>query len=141
MDLQIQGGFPDRQSVAITAKDSSGCLEAIHTELVHQIYRRAVASDYTLQIAACTRTQSPQYSATMVRRYKAPYILSSYQPHFTLLTNVPQSEIDDMSHALRLQFENLTPNRRIKVDRLAIMSRDNPNRPWTIEQEIMLRKE
>jgi hypothetical protein len=136
-ELRLTSGFPDENSLSILMDDPTGSLEALHHELVHRVYRRAAASNYSLGLAEPTRDQDIRRARLMIRRYQAPYILQRFRPHFTLLTNVPSEEQSKIYHEFEKIFSRRVP-KTIRVEELAIMSRPMPDAPWVIEDEIGL---
>jgi hypothetical protein len=141
VNLEFQSNFPDARGIVARCDEPTGKLESLHFEMVYRIYRHAVASDYSLGLAPITRDNDSSRAEFMVRRYRAPYILHRYQPHFTLLSNTPTEE-----HEKRLQEFRELENEigesihgsSIMVDRLAFMTRPNFDTPWIIEDEITL---
>ena len=132
--LQVTPQTPNETSVSIVADDPSGALEALHAELVFRLYRRALASNYTLGFTSFTRDRRAQL---MIPRYLAPYILKQFRPHFTLLTEAaPEDQIAD-ANQLDSALATHVPDRALRVDRLVIMVR-HPQGPWKIYSEIPL---
>lgn len=140
--LRLAPSFPDATSLSIVMDDPSGSLEALHYELVHRVYRRAAASNYSLGLAKLVRDQDTQRARLMVERYKAPYILQRFRPHFTLLTNVPPEEQSTTCQELEKIFCEQVPGRTIRVRKLARMSRrlvtGAKTKNWVIEEETKL---
>jgi hypothetical protein len=136
--LALRAGFPDPRCISIEAQDPSGTLEALHCELVHRVYRLAGASNYTLEPLEPTRTSAVLRASLMTKRFKAPYILKAYQPHFTLLADLDPSGQDAALQALSAEFARLVRERWITVDRLAVMERPAGASHWTIAREIPL---
>lgn len=101
VNLRVERRFPDDHSIAIIGDDPSGTLEALHCEFVTRVYRRASASNYSLGKAAATRDDQWRRADLMIRRFRAPYILQSYRPHFTLLTVVKPEEQERFSNRLQ----------------------------------------
>ena len=137
-ELQIASDFPDAHSLAIVMKDPSGRLEALHCELVHRVYRRAIASNYSLGLAKVARDRDTKRARLMIELYRAPYILQRYQPHFTLLTQVPDGERAQVAEELESAFSENVERRTVRIERLAIMVRPSPGAPWEIEREVKL---
>lgn len=137
-NLQLKCGFPDDRSAAIVPEDPSGTLEALHHELVHRVYRRAAASNYTLGLGGSARDGASQRRRLMLARYKAPYVLQRFQPHFTLLANVAPEEWPTVQEPLEKLFDETVRERTLRVGELAVMGRSQPGMPWTIEKEIDL---
>jgi hypothetical protein len=136
-DLQIKCHFPDNHSVAITCRDMSGQLEALHTEFVQRIYRRAFASDYTLGNVEMDRPTLVSDRRFMMRRYHAPYVLSEFKPHFTLLSKWQNEETEELCELERL-LEREASGNGIEVAELAIMTRDPGESCWSISESIKL---
>ncbi len=134
--LQVKPRTPDSTSVSIVAEDPSGSLEALHAEVVFRVYRRALASNYSLGLAPVTRDPRAEL---MIHRYLAPYVLKQFRPHLTLLTKVAPQEQSSTATQLDGELAACVPDRALRVDRLAIMVRPNPQTPWEIDEEIPLR--
>ncbi|MFX1250790.1 MAG: DUF1045 domain-containing protein [Promethearchaeota archaeon] len=139
--LQITKNFPDSTSMAITIEDPSGNLEILHNEIVLRVYRRAIASNYTLGLANLNRNQqsSRERTDSMIKRYKAPYILQQFKPHFTLLTDVQSERQDEVYAGLIDLFDSLKTDNCIKIENLAIMSFNKKEKKWIIKDRIPLR--
>jgi hypothetical protein len=136
-ELQLRQSFPDAASIAITMKDRSGTMEALHHELVHRVYRRAVGSYYSLGLTPLRRDADAERADLMMRRYRSPYILQRFIPHFTLLGDVSTEEQSRVSAELEALFSQEVGERVIHVDKLAVMTR-HPDGQWVIESEIVL---
>jgi hypothetical protein len=139
VSVDVRGGFPDKHSISLICRDSSGSLEALHHELVFHCYRRAVASNYSLKLASADRDINQQRTNLMIQRYLAPYILQRFRPHFTLLTAVPPENVDFVTREIKKLFAQRVRNAYINIKGVALMRRSRPNRPWQIEQEIQFR--
>ena len=156
-DFQVKAGFPDERSISLLPRDPTGTLEALHHEFVGRIYRRAVASNYTLGLAEPSRDDELERASLMIQKYLAPYILSRFCPHFTLLTNVALDEQPEIEAKLSHEYHRIVEQAEqaeragkagasfLKVDNLAVMSRSKPpspqepNPPWVINKEIELK--
>jgi hypothetical protein len=136
--LQLQSGFPDDSSISLVAHDRSGTLEAFHCELVALVYRRAIASNYTLGKATIVRDKEFRRAELMTSRFKCPYILKNFQPHFTLLSNVKAEEQEQTARELRIEFKNTIADSRVRVAKLAIMGKTESDSHWHIAREISL---
>jgi Predicted nucleotide-binding protein containing TIR-like domain len=139
-DLAIEVDFPEPGAVSISVRDPSGELGCLHYEMVHRLYRRAFASNYTLGLPA-RRQFADDEEDFLMRRYGAPYILHRFNPHFTLLNQ--QSHIPKDYEQLKETFDSLfstEKKRRIKVDGLAVMSWSPVEGRWTIAKEFKLPK-
>jgi hypothetical protein len=137
-DLQLRAGFPDDRSLSIELSEPEGSLEALHHELVQRIYRRANASNYTLDRTLMVRNYNDQRANLMLKRYKAPYILNKFMPHFTLLADVQQNEQETIYDELNELFNKEVAYRDLKVEKLQIMTRSNETNRWKILDEIKL---
>lgn len=138
LHYELQKGFPNERSIALVCRDESGTLEALHHELVFRCYRMAAASNYTLGIAKLDRDENTQRAQLMIQRYHAPYIFNLYQPHFTLLTDVPVEQMDQVYQEIEQAFQEGVPNRQMEARSLALMTRPLLERPWEIIKEIRL---
>ena len=136
--LEIKAAFPDNKSISITVEDPSGSLEALHHELVMRVYRRASASNYSLGKAKPVRDPDLERANLMIKRFRAPYILNRYFPHFTLLTNVPTASLTQGHDELKRLFEEKVKENTVRVQELAVMSRPAPGAPWIIKSRIKL---
>jgi hypothetical protein len=129
---------PNASSIALTCRDDSGTLEALHHEMVFRVYRRACGSNYTLDRRPVDRDSDHSRAQLMIRRYRAPYILGRYRPHFTLLANVPADQNQEIARDIGALFQQAVPERHLDVKAIAVMSRPSPARPWEIAREIRL---
>ncbi|MGA1876111.1 MAG: DUF1045 domain-containing protein [bacterium] len=141
LTFKIQAGFPNERSISLVCQDDSGTLEALHHELVFRCYRRAVASNYSLGIAKLDRDKNETRSKLMIQRYHAPYILKQFQPHFTLLTEVPVDQMKQIAQEVEDLFKQKVPESHIDITSLAFMTqpKSNSNNPWQIKDEIKLK--
>lgn len=140
--FRLDAGFPDENSLALRVDDPSGRLEALHYEMVRRVYRRAAASNYSLGLAPFKRDNEIERARMMIERYKAPYIMSRYTPHFTLLNGVTPGEKPSVEKKVKELFSKRCGDRDLvlRVEKLALMSRPAPGAPWVIEKEINLEK-
>lgn len=137
-DLKVEAGVPNACSIALTCRDDSGTLEALHHEMVFRVYRRACGSNYTLDRRPVDRDSDHSRAQLMIRRYRAPYILGRFMPHFTLLGNVAPSQIASTAGELEALFKYAVADPHLDVRSVALMSRPSPARPWEIAREIRL---
>ena len=135
-NLVLKHSWPDARSIAFGAHDQSGALEAFHSELVTRIYRDAASSNYSVGIKQIVRGGQPERHSFMLQRYKSPYVLKEYTPHFTLLTNVEPHEQDATVADLETHRSGLASENGVYVDHLAIMSRRDGR--WVIVEEVKL---
>jgi hypothetical protein len=134
--LKVRHEYPGKNQVALAVVEASDDLLCLHYEFVQRIYRRAAASDYTLDNNLLTRHTASERLHTMTR-YRAPHILNKFQPHFTLLSSCGLEGWKSCGNDLNESFSKVVSERMIKVDRLAIMSRSDNGR-WFIKDEIGL---
>jgi hypothetical protein len=140
IDLRVESDFPYPGAVSISARDPSGELKCLHQEFVHRLYRRAIASDYTLGKQP-DRLVGDDEEDFLLKRYHAPHILHRFNPHFTLLDR--QNDNPNDYNQVKESFDaKLTTEqkRRIKIDRLAIMSWSPIEGRWSIQRELTLPK-
>jgi 2'-5' RNA ligase len=135
-DLVVRGGFPDVDTVSLALVDPSQGLAALHTEMVHRVYRRSVASGFTLASEDLRPGTDPDRATFLIGRYHAPYVLDQFVPHFTLLSAASTADLDATEQDLAGVFAAEVPRPSIEVQRLALMQR--PNGRWRIKREIEL---
>jgi hypothetical protein len=137
--LELRAAYPDQASIAIAVQDPTGTLEAMHCELVHAVYRRAAASSYTLNPSLVRSRRDTAREDLMTKRFRAPFILKEFHPHFTLLADVAPGDGESMLRQLEEEFDRRVPDRRIRVGALAVMDRSaDPDGRWRIASEISL---
>jgi hypothetical protein len=118
------------------ARDSSGTLESLHAEFVCDVYRRAVTSDYKGR--GLGSGPDLQRNALMNKRYKSTHVLSRYRPHFPLLRNLPSESKQSVCQQLQAMLQERVPSSRIRVDRLAVISRNGTEDGWHVVDEMPL---
>jgi len=136
-DFEIKP-FPNEQSLAICLHDPSGALEILHYEMIQRVYRRAIASNYSLGLAAPDRDHRSERANLLIKRYHAPYIMKSFNPHFTLLSDIPAQERERVRQEVLDAFRQEVDDTAITVEKLAFMTRPDPYKPWAIDEEIEL---
>lgn len=136
-DFEIRP-FPNEQSLAICLNDPSGALEILHYEMIQRVYRRAIASNYSLGLAAPDRDRRSERANLLIKRYHAPYIMKSFNPHFTLLSGIPPQERERVRQEVEIAFRDQVDDTAIMVEKLAFMTRPDPHQPWVIDEEIEL---
>ncbi len=136
-NLRITKSYPDKNSISILFDDLSGTLEALHHELVMRIYRKATASNYTLGIAECKRDENEQRNSLMIHRYKAPYVLNSFKPHFTLLDNIDAADIDNVYIKLLEMFKKYKCKDSIKVKQLFTLTKKTEDAYFVIRDKFI----
>lgn len=136
--FELKKDFPNEKSISLVCKDISGNLEAIHFEMVFRCYRQAVASNYSLNLAAPDRDSEIDRAHLMIKHYRAPYILQKFIPHFSLLTNVPPEKKDRVFSDLEKRFKEQGVQGSIFVKQLCLMKKEK-NKNWEIYQRIPLK--
>ncbi|MBI5954912.1 MAG: hypothetical protein HY865_24900 [Chloroflexi bacterium] len=138
LELQFKDGFPDKGSVSILCQESQGLLEYLHHEMVSRFYRVAAGSNYDLGAANPNRDENPGRAKWMIQHYHAPYILQKFQPHFTLLTNLPAVPAERkkiLDEIERMYYEQVSQS-HIELQSIFVLRRPQLARPWQIAKEI-----
>ncbi|MBN2532122.1 MAG: hypothetical protein JXB88_04490 [Spirochaetales bacterium] len=133
--LRIEKNNPDKGTLSIMFHDTSRKLEALHNELVQRVYRRSAGSDYNIGSPSRIGDIHTEQNKFMIERYKAPFIMSSFIPHFTLLTEIPQEKIDDIYNTINTKFLSDVRYYAIKIKELSIMNK-KPDGFWKISRKI-----
>lgn len=138
LDLQLKEGFPNETGLSIVCNDSNGALEYLHHEMVARCYRSAAGSNYDLGVTKADRNDSPVRSKWMIQRYHVPYILQRFQPHFTLLTNLPASLVERQKviDSIEQAYSQQITQSHIELRNVFIMRRPQLARPWQIAKEL-----
>jgi hypothetical protein len=137
LGFELQEGFPDASSISIVCRDDTGRLEALHHEMVFRCYRRAVASNYSpLFGAKADRAYAGSSARTdlMIERYHAPYILSGFQPHFSLFANVKSSKMA----ATKESLAKTLPTPPFRVNSICLLTKLARSDHWRIRNEFRL---
>jgi Protein of unknown function (DUF1045) len=134
-NIELRTGFPDPSSLALVVSDPLRSLEALHCELVFRIYRRARSSDYTLGDTPITRA-SAERSDLMLSRYRAPYILKEFQPHFTIASSIPAAQEERVTAVVEQEVESLLTS-DLHVKSLVVATKTDAG-TWRIERELGL---
>lgn len=137
-DLKLRESFPSARAVGISVSDPTGALEALHAELVHRVYARSAASNYSLRRAPRDRDGNYSRAQFMIHRYRAPYILRKFDPHFTLLDTVTQTEQPQCVEKLQAQFRQAVEFEPIAMESLAVMTGPAADGCWRIDSELPL---
>lgn len=138
LNFEIQKDFPDEHSISLVCTDESGTLEALHFEMLCRCYKKAVASNYSLKLAEADRDTDIARAKLMIKHYKAPYILTRFKPHFTLLTKVPSEKKEDIFKELKNQYDAQVERHQIEIDTLAFMVKPDKNPKWEINHQFKL---
>ncbi|ACF47109.1 hypothetical protein Paes_2101 [Prosthecochloris aestuarii DSM 271] len=137
-NLRIRESYPSQNCLSVVGDDAGGSLEALHFEFVTNVYRRAAESNYSLGMAGPPRDKNIHRSRLMIEKYKAPYIIKKFCPHFTLLNKINNSSMKAVSEKLNVIFLNSVKDTTLRVDSLALMKKDYYKGKWVIEKEIRL---
>lgn len=138
LELEFRAGFPNDSSLAIVCHETSGELEYLHHEMVMRCYRSAAGSNYDLGITRPDRKDVPSRTDWMVQKYHAPYILQKFQPHFTLLSNLPASSAERQAviEEVEKAYLEQVPQKQVKFRSVFVMRRPQLTRPWQIAKEL-----
>ncbi len=138
VDFSWQEGFPNVNSIAVVCAEESGVLESLHFEMIARCYRQALGSNYSMDLVPVDRSSSAERNKLMIQRYHAPYILQQFKPHFTLLTNLPQTPLERESvvSSLYKAYRERIRLEKIEIASICIMTRSRAGRPWQIAEEI-----
>ncbi len=141
-NLQIQTECPDDHCISIIGKDITGYLEILHTEFVNHIYKMAIGSNYSFEIAPLLlNDQNKVRTENMIKWYNAPYILQSYKPHFTLCTKLKNGDINTIYEKFNNKFQNDGIENEIKVSSVSIVTKPIKSQHWKMYKEIPLGKD
>jgi len=140
VELSLETEFPNKQGVALKCTDKSGSLEALHHEMVARVYRLATASNYSLGLAAFDRDKETNRANLMVQRYRAPYILQQFKPHFSLLSAAPSENKETMlslADEIRQKMVKLGMQLplTVTIDGLALLKRPRQEKYWKIHSD------
>jgi hypothetical protein len=138
LKLSLEKDFPNEQGIALVCHDKTGSLEALHHEMVARVYRRAVASNYNFDPALANRDKDEERAKLMIKHYHAPYILQRFKPHFSLLSNVPSGQKEQIFTEIKRQYAECIKDSSIEISRIAIMERPDPKGHWQIFREYAL---
>jgi len=64
--------------------------------------------------------------------------MKSFNPHFTLLSDIPAQERERVRQEVLDAFRQEVDDTAITVEKLAFMTRPDPYKPWAIDEEIEL---
>lgn len=138
-NLEIVENFPNDKTISITCKEPSGELYALHHELVSRIYRKSSGSNYSFGRALLDRPGIPVEKAQFyMKKYKAPYVLDAFTPHFTLMNNIKNNKHKVYLEKIRTLYQESIKEEKVIVDKLAIMKYDPNNSFWYIHKEIKI---
>jgi hypothetical protein len=132
LGYEIKERFPNRNSISLICSDESGTLESLHYELVFRCYRQALASNYSPGLVPSDREQYSKRDKLMIQRYRAPYILQRFKPHFTLLTKVPDDKISEVAREINELFRQEVKEKQVDITDIAVMNKPQPDRHWQI---------
>jgi Protein of unknown function (DUF1045) len=130
--------IPSERCLSMLFDDRSGTLEALHHEAVARANRVAVASDYSMGHAPVDRDVDHQRARTMIRHYRAPYVLGRYRPHLSLASDVPPERLGELRDEFQRLVDRALPEPSLHVTHLCVMARDAAAASWYIAREIPL---
>ena len=138
--LKVGQNIDQRNDIVLVCEDLSGSAEALHHEMVSRIYPLAISSYYFSNKQGFDESLYSPRDALMINRYGAPYILSRFKPHYTLLADPPE----DIEENNRVKKEIIRRtekfiNGTVAIRKLALVVKDNRNM-WVIKTEISLGK-
>lgn len=132
--------FQDPDALVLRVSDGSGTMEAIHYELVSRVYSLAISSSYK---AGRTRRRVPSGDARahlMINRYGAPYIIKSFNPHFTLCSSMPPSDMERANVISQLKSIMETGVREgCEISEFVLVMRDAGAIRWKVLERFRLR--
>lgn len=139
-NFELNIGFPNHKSISLKCQDLTGTMSLIHYELVNRIYRKSVASNYTMNLAKFDRGGNEQRQKLYTSWYNAPYILEEFVPHFTLGSEVTIDVRDELLANVKTLFHQKVKDNAILVEKVAILLFDIDKNHWFIHKEIFLKK-
>jgi hypothetical protein len=82
----------DEGGLAIEVDDVDGGFELLHHELLGCVYRASVTSEFLCNISNEAFRILGTRDRRTIARYGSPYVMTGYQPHFTLSQNLPKED-------------------------------------------------
>jgi hypothetical protein len=138
LDVTLEKGVPNASSIALACEDPTGSLEVLHHEMVARVYRLAVASNYSLNLAKLDRDNNHERAKLMIQRYHAPYILQRYRPHVSLASSVAEERRDRVFDQIQELYRQRVDKPSVEVGSIAIMERPGNAGRWQIRAEHTL---
>lgn len=125
----------DPQTLALRCNDPSGTAEALHHELVSRFYGLALSSTYRVGQAKDPPAKRSRRQKNLIDRFGAPYILSEFDPHFTLSTGLPadESERQAIVQKVREAFDEAGPIPYFRAEELCLVVRMPGDPLWKID--------
>jgi hypothetical protein len=136
-DLHLAKDFPDKGTISLCMTDPTGTLEALHHELVHRLYRRSIGSNFTFRTTNRAKGSFTQRDRLMIDRYHAPFILSAFRPHFTLMTDIQAEEMDSAYARLAAEMAKQQVPDEIEIGSLAVMEKAGDGIHFGIVQPLI----
>jgi Protein of unknown function (DUF1045) len=140
-DIHLEYPFHgNRKMMALGCKDPSGRAEALHHEIVSRIYRLAISSTYRTRKDRRMKAGLDPRLRLMLQRYRAPYILHEYHPHFTLASNCPQDAMlaNELAEQVEARFKERVRNPSLRVRELCLAVKRHGDEQWRIEDTFHL---
>jgi TIR domain/Protein of unknown function (DUF1045) len=138
LSLTLTAGFPDASSVSLVCQDDTGSIEALHHEMVARCYRRAVASNYSplfgeqRVVPRRSYAESTARADLMIERYHAPYILNAFRPHFSLLSQIESSQMENVTASLNAELPHLSTS----INSICLLTKPSNGQHWAIRDEF-----
>jgi hypothetical protein len=133
---RIEDRSQSRGDIAIRCDDPSGVAEALHSELVSRVYRRAVTSAYQAGRGLTRRMSGPVAGRDdlMVRRYGSPNVLNRFEVHFPLCCEPPVDPVARRALVERLDrtLRDRVPAEPVIIDRIHLLVRRPADAHWQI---------
>lgn len=136
-NIRVEIGSPNPTDVCLRVDDPTRKLEALHSELVARVYRRAANSNYTAPGLLNSASTWNGRADSFVHRYQAPYVLQKYRPHFTLLTAAPTTKQEIFRKRLEAELDAEGCPRSIRVGKLCVMDQPGSKGRWVVRKEIL----
>jgi uncharacterized protein DUF1045 len=135
LNLTLEKDFPNERGISLVCQDKTGSLEALHYEMVSRVYRKAIASNYSLGLAHADRDSDRERTNLMIEHYHAPYILQRFTPHFSLLSAVPAEKKEQVYQEINDYLTRHKVEMSIEIRTIAVMNRPTQTGHWQIRKE------
>lgn len=134
--------FRDHSAIVIGYDDPTGNLEILHTEITTRFNSQSPGSNYTIDTSLLpNQHHRSSRIESMLKWYKAPFILKEYHLHFTLLSGLHQQcDRENIVERLNVyinQINHLALD--IRVETICLMKKADDGY-WHIDSEIKLGK-
>ncbi len=122
-----------RNSLELRCSEKSGQLERLLAEIAVKIRPQALGTNYTLDPEVLAQLKPLDATGrTMLDAYQSPYVLGSFEPHFTLCTpeHVEEEVMERMKQLARSQFQRYLDGEPVPIDRLWLLERSHDAQVW-----------